>query len=60
MQMCHSKVGKIYDPTVGSDGRWSTNIHITFNGNQSRFSIEGYNSADANRIIARSRLVITR
>jgi len=58
--MSQSKVGKIYDATVASDGTWSTTINITFSGNQSRFSIEGYNASDTQCIIARQGLVIAR
>ena len=52
--------GEVFDATVGSDGIWSTTIHITFNGNENCFSIEGYNASDTQRIIARQGLVIAR
>jgi len=58
--MCQSKVAKIYDTTIRSNGTWSTTIHITFNGNKSHFSIEGYNASDTQRIIAYQGLVIVR
>ncbi len=52
--------GEVFNASVASDGKWSTNIHITFNGNKSRFFIEGYNASDSTRIIARQRLEIVR
>ncbi len=52
--------GEVFNASVASDGTWSTNIHITFNGNTSRFSIEGYNASDSTRIIARQGLKIVR
>ncbi len=50
----------MFNATVASDGTWSSNIHITFNGNQSRFTIEGYNASDTQRIIAYQGLRIAR
>jgi len=50
----------VFDATVASDGTWSTTINITFNGNESRFSIEGYNASDTGRIIAYQGLSIVR
>jgi ubiquitin C-terminal hydrolase len=35
-------------------------IHITFNGNESRFNVEGYNASDNQRIIAQQGLVIAK
>jgi len=58
--MSHNKLTYSFNATVGSDGRWSTNIHITFNRNESRFSIEGYNASDTQRIIASQGVVIAR
>lgn len=52
--------GEVFNATVASDGTWSSNIHITFNGNQSRFTIEGYNASDTQRIIAYQGLRIAR
>ena len=52
--------GEVFNSVVGNDGVWSTNINITFNGNESRFSIEGYNASDTQRIIAYQGLVIVR
>jgi len=52
--------GEVFNATVNNDGTWSTNIHIIFNGNQSRFSIEGYNVNNPNKIIARQRVVIVK
>jgi len=51
---------EVFNAVVGSDGKWSTTINITFNGNESRFSIEGYNASDTQRIIARQGLAIVR
>jgi hypothetical protein len=50
--------GEVFNATVNPDGSWSTNIHITFNGNESRFSIEGYNASNTQRIIAYQGLVV--
>jgi len=58
--MSKSKVNKIFTTTVNADGTWSTTINITFNGNESRFSIEGYNASDTQRIIAQQGLAIVR
>jgi hypothetical protein len=58
--MSHNKLTYSFNATVGSDGRWSTTIHITFNGNESCFSIEGYNASDTQCIIASHGLVIVR
>ena len=52
--------GEVFYATVGGDGTWSTDIHITFNGNQSRFTIEGYNDSDTQHIIASQGLVVVR
>jgi hypothetical protein len=52
--------GEVFNATVASDGTWYTNINITFNGNESRFSIEGYNSSDTQRIISYQGLTIVR
>ena len=52
--------GEVFNATVANDGTWSSNIHITFNGNQSRFTIEGYNASDTQRIIAYQGLTIVR
>jgi len=52
--------GEVFNATVNSDGSWSTNIHITLNGNKSRFNIEGYNASDNQRIIAYQGLTIVR
>ncbi|MCF6245335.1 MAG: hypothetical protein L3J43_09895 [Sulfurovum sp.] len=54
------EASEVFDAVVGNDGVWSTNINITFNGNESRFTIEGYNASDAQRIISRQGLTIDR
>jgi hypothetical protein len=51
---------EVFNAVVGSDGTWATTINIVFNGNESRFSIEGYNASDTQRIISRQGLVIVR
>jgi len=51
---------EVFNATVASNGTWSTTINITFNGNESRFSIEGYNASDTQRIIANQGLKIVR
>jgi len=51
---------EVFNAVVASDGKWSTTINITFNGNESRFSIEGYNASDNQRIISRQGLTIAR
>jgi len=52
--------GEVFNTSVASDGKWSANINITFNGNESRFSIEGYNSSDAGRIVSYQGFVVVR
>ena len=52
--------GEVFDAVVADDGKWSTTINITFNGNKSDFSFEGYNTSDTQHIIALNRLRIAR
>ncbi len=52
--------GEVFNAIVAADGTWSTTINITFNGNKSRFSIEGYNASYTQHIIANQGLNIAR
>jgi len=52
--------GEVFHAVVASNGTWSTTINITFNGNESHFSIEGYNASDTGHIIAYQGLSIVR
>jgi len=50
--------GQTFDALVNNDGTWSTTIEIAFNNNQSHFIIDGYNSNDAQNIIATQGLMV--
>jgi len=60
--IANTESGDVFNATVANDGTWSTTINITFNSNgkESRFSIEGYNASNTQRIIAYQGLTIVR
>ena len=53
--------GNTYVATVQSDGNWVKTITFTFNSNnEAPILIEGYNSSDTSRIIAREGILVWR
>ena len=52
--------GEVFNAIVNSDGTWSTNVHIVFNGSQSRFSIEGYNANNPQKVIAKEGWIVVK
>ncbi|MCF6245337.1 MAG: hypothetical protein L3J43_09905 [Sulfurovum sp.] len=60
IKMTNRESGNVFNATVVSGGAWSTDINITFSGNESHFVIDGYNVSNPQQIIARQGLVIAR